>query len=105
LTWGQCPSKPKFVNTKGQTPTPLLLDYIQEMLAIRSIVPTSERVLQSRLFPVAKKRTTKMCMVLNMSRLNKFIPTHSKFQNLLGFKVGNQSFKLRAMPFGLNTAP
>lgn len=32
------------------------------------------------------------------------VSIHYKFQNLLGFRVGNQAFKFRAVPCGLNIA-
>jgi len=53
--------------------------YVAEMLDMKAIVPTTGKVIQSRLFPVDKKGTTKKRMLLDMSRLNKFIPS-SKFK-------------------------
>jgi len=44
------------------------------MLEMKAIVPATVKVIQSRLFPVNKKGTTKKRMVLDMSRLDKFIP-------------------------------
>lgn len=66
--------KPKFRDVKGTALTPLLSDYITEMIEIGSIVPTSKKIFQSRHFPAAKKGTTKKRIVLDMTRLNKFIP-------------------------------
>jgi len=89
---------------------------------------------------VDKKVTTNKRMVLDMSRLNKFINCskfkmatartvrqviykedwivtldlksaywhvliHPKFQLLLGFKIKDQAYQFRAMPFSLNIAP
>jgi len=80
---------------------------------------------------VDKKGTNKKRMVLDMSCLNKFIlcpkfkmttakgvrqvtldlksaywqvPIHPKFQPLLGFKIEDQAYQFRAMPFCLNIA-
>lgn len=64
--------KLSFKNSKGEPH--LVQEYIQEITVIGSMVRTSEKILQSRLFPVAKKGIMKKCMVLDMSRLNKFIP-------------------------------
>ncbi|EJW90688.1 protein containing RNA-directed DNA polymerase (reverse transcriptase) domain protein, partial [gut metagenome] len=33
------------------------------------------------------------------------VPIHPKFQPLLGFKIEDQAYQFRAMPFGLNIAP
>jgi len=33
------------------------------------------------------------------------VPIHPKFQKLLGFRVGQQAYKFRVLPFGLNIAP
>ena len=41
---------------------------------MKAVVPSTGEIVQSRLFPVDKKGTTKKRMVLDMSRLNKFIP-------------------------------
>jgi len=41
---------------------------------MKAIVPTTGKIVQSRLFPVDRKGTTKKRMVLDMSRLSKFIP-------------------------------
>jgi len=59
LTWRWFPHKPPLSNIKGQTATPLLKSYISEMLEMKAIVPTTGKVVQSRLFPVDKKGTTK----------------------------------------------
>ena len=74
LTWRWFPRKPPLTNIKGQTATPLLKSYVSEMLEMKAIVPTTGKVVQSRLFPVDKKGTTKKTMVLDMSQLYKFIP-------------------------------
>jgi len=44
-----------------------------EMLEMKAIVPTSKRIVQSRLFQVTKKVNTNKRMVLDVSQLNKFI--------------------------------
>jgi len=44
------------------------------MLDVKAVVPIIEKIVQSRLFPVDKKGTMKKRMVLDMSRLNEFIP-------------------------------
>jgi len=74
LTWRWFPHKPPLTNIKGQAATPLLKSYVAEMLEMKAIVPTTGKIVQSRLFPVDKKGTSKKRMVLDMSRLNKFIP-------------------------------
>jgi len=58
----------------GQASTSLLRAYVAEILDMKAMVPATGKVVQSRLFPVDKKGTTKKTIVLDMSRLNKFIP-------------------------------
>jgi len=58
LTWQWFPMKPLLTNCKGQSSTSLLQQYIAEMLEMKAIVPTSGKIVQSRLFPVDKKGTT-----------------------------------------------
>jgi len=74
LTWRWFLYKPPLSNIKGQSATPFLKEYVQEMLDMKAIVPTTGKVVQSRLFPVDKKGTTKKRMVLDMSSLTRFIP-------------------------------
>lgn len=139
LTLGWFPVKPKCNNIKGQKVTSLLLDYVRDVgNSVNS--PNMRENFTARLFPVAKKETTKKRMVLDFLRLNKYIPckkfqmtttkvvrqvmdkhswlatldlksaywhvpVHHKFQNLFGFRLGQQAYKFRAHPFGLTTAP
>lgn len=74
VSLGWFPEKPPLTDCKGQVSTPLLKEYVKEMLEMNAIIPTGRKIFQSCLLLVDKKGTSKKRMVLDISYLNKFIP-------------------------------
>ena len=75
LSWAWLPGRPPKRVAKGQPSTPLIEDYVVDMLRKGSIEPVpSEPIIRSHLFSVPKKDSMERRMVLDLSRLNRFIP-------------------------------
>ena len=71
-TWHCCPPQLR-PPSLGQKNTPLIQEYVEEMLEKEAIEPSVGKAYVSRIFPVAKKGTTRKRMILDLSILNKFI--------------------------------
>ena len=64
--------------SEGQPSTPLIEQYVLDMLAKDSIEPVpSEPIIRSHLFSVPKKDSLERRMILDLSVLNRFIPCPS----------------------------
>ena len=59
---------------RPQRSSPVLSDYLQEMLDKEVVIPLEGRGVQNHLFSVPKRGTTKRRVILDLSRLNLSIP-------------------------------
>ena len=73
LSWRWLKIPPKSVSCPPQKSNSLIRQYIQEMLDKGVIQKTKRFIFRGRLFSVPKKDTLKRRMILDVSKINKFI--------------------------------
>ena len=74
LRWRWEGRPPPLKELKPQRASPVLVDYVKEMLDKGAIVPFNGRGVQNHLFTRPKKGTDKLRVILNLSHLNRQIP-------------------------------
>ena len=73
LGWKWVTNKPPSFRQFRQRPTPILVDYVSDLLSRKVVKKVKSIRFQGRLFHVPKRDSDKLRVILDLSRLNKFI--------------------------------